>query len=277
MTYRGATGLLVTVVAVSSAAWSIHTAAEVAGLPFQAVAVLIALLPHAAAVAAAAVVVLRAPAWWRRAGLAYVAAFTALESVGLVQIVTYASQHEVGEVVWIVATSSLALATAILSVLAVRRVPAEDEDSTPGPPKWAAVIAGLLLVASSVFAWSVTEHAPAGRWTFTLGHASPGVLVGSLAGMAVIAGITAVVAISSEQAVVVGAAAGLLASRPPALSVFADPSWRDANAMLAAGWWIALVAQTLLVAAAVMAVVRREGTPTRPRPECPPTSNSPYS
>lgn len=59
------------------------------------------------------------------------------------------------------------------------------------------------------------------------------------------------VAASSERPVVVGAAGGLLASRPLALSVFADPTRQDANVVLAAGWWLALVAQVLLVAALV--------------------------
>lgn len=159
-TYRGATSLLVVAVAVSSAAWNISTGTQAGGVPLKWLAVLIALLPHVAAVAA--VLVLRASAWWRRAaGLC-----GGLHGVGVGGTRAdraVATQFETGEVAWSVATSSLALATAALAVLALRRVPEEGEDSVPGPSKWMAVVAGLLLVASSLFAWSGTEHAPAGR------------------------------------------------------------------------------------------------------------------
>lgn len=256
MTLRGATSLLVVVVAASSAAWGIHTTARAAVGPVPWEAMAVVLLPHVAAVAAAALV-LWAPAWWRRAGLTYVAAFTTLEAVGLVRIVPFASQYATGTLVWDVATSGLALLTAVLAVVVLRDVPVEGDGSPAGPFRWAAVAAGLLLVAASVFATSVSSNAPAGRWTFTLGHASTGVLVGSLVGMTVVAGITAVVAASSDRALVVGAAAGLLASRPLAVSVLADRTWQDADAVLAAGWWITLVAQVLLVGALVALLAPR--------------------
>lgn len=58
---------------------------------------------------------------------------------------------------------------------------------------------------------------------------------------------------------VVGAAAGLLASRPLALSVFADPTRQDADVVLAAGWWLALAAQVLLVVALAGILARGGG------------------
>lgn len=258
MMHGGATRLLVVVVAVSSTAWNVHTTAQVDGVPFPWVAALIALLPHAAAVAAA-LLLPRVSTWWRRAGLAYVAAFAALESVGLVQIVPFVSQFGVAEVAWSVATSSLALVAAVLAVLALRRMASEGETSTPGALRWTVVVAGLLLVASSMFAWTVTEHAPAGRWTFTLAHGSTGVLIGSLVGMAVVAGITAVVAASSERSLLAGATVGLLASRPLTPGIFADRTWQDADAMLAAGWGLALAAQLLLVIALPALIGRGAG------------------
>lgn len=216
MTLRGTRSLLVVTVAVSSAAWSIVTSAQATAGPLPWAPMVVALLSHVAAVAAA-VLVLRASGWWRRAALAYMAAFAALEAVGLVQIWPFASQYETYAVVWSIATSLLAVTAAVLCVRVLRRMDVGGDGSVPSPLRWAAVTAGLLLVASSVFAWSVSSQAPPGRWMFTLGLASTGVLVGSLVGMAVVTGITAV---------------------------------------LAAGWWIALAAQLLLVAV-LAALVRR--------------------
>lgn len=256
MSRAGTTLVLAVVVAVSSALWVIATTTQATAVPFQWAPMLIALLPHATAVTAA-IVVWRAPAWWRRASLAYVAAFTALEAVGLVQILPFASQFDTGMLMWSLATSSLAVVTAVLAVVLLRDVGTEGDSSVPGPFRWVAAAAGLLLVASSMFAWSVTEHAPSGGWTFTLSHAFVGVLVGSLVGMAMLVALTAVVALSSDRALVVGATVGLLASRPVALGIFADRTWQDANATLAAGWWLALVAQSLLVVALVGLLTRR--------------------
>ncbi len=256
MSRAGTTLVLVVVVAASSALRGIAMTAQATAAPFPWAPTLIALLPHVTAVAAA-VLVWQASAWWRRASLAYVAAFTALEAVGLVQIVPFASQFDTGMLLWSLATSSLALVTAVLAVVLLRDVSTGGDGSGCGPFRWVAVAAGLLLVASSMFAWSVSEPAPSGGWTFTLGHASVGVLVGSVVGMAVVAGLTAVVAASSDHALVVGTTVGLLVSRPVALGIFADRTWQDANAMLAAGWWLALVAQALLVMALVGLLNRR--------------------
>lgn len=250
MTFRGTTSLLVVVVAVSSAAWGIFTTAQVATVPLQLAPTLLALLPHAAAIAAA-VLVLRASAWWRRAALTFVAAFAAIEAVGLVQIWPFASQFETYALAWSVATSSLALVTVVLAAVALRRMDAEGDSAVSLLFRMAAVAGGLLLAASSLFAWSVSSTAPTGSWIFALSRASVGVVVGTVVGIAVVAGITAVVAASSERSRIVGAIVGLLASRSLALSVFADRTWQDADAMLAAGWWIALVAQVLLVVALV--------------------------
>ena len=246
MTRTGTTSLLAILVAVSSAAWDLSSTGQAAPAPFPWASAAMAVLPHAAAVVAA-ILVLRGSTWWRHAGLAYLAAFTALESVGLVQIVPFASQFGTGMLWWSVATSGLSLVTAVLIVVVLRDVRATEDSTVPGPVRGAVVAAGLLLVTASTLAWTVTPHARAGHWTFTLGHASPGVLVGTSIGMAVLVGITAVVALSSERSLVVGATAGLLASRPLAVSLFVDRTWQDADAMLAAGWWLALIAQVLLV------------------------------
>ncbi len=164
---------------------------------------------------------------------------------------------------WSLATSSLALVTAGLAVVVLREGRTNDDGAGFGLFRWVAVAGGLLLVASSMFAWSVSESAPSGGWTFTLSHASVGVLVGSVVGMAAVAGLTAVVAASSDHALVVGTTVGLLASRPVALGIFTDRTWQDANAMLAAGWWLALVAQALLVVALVGLLGRRaDNAPT---------------
>ncbi len=91
MSRAGATLVLAVVVAVSSALWGIATTAQATAELFPWVPTLVALIPHVTVVAAA-ILVWRAPAWWRRASLAYVAAFTALEAVGLVQIVSVATR-----------------------------------------------------------------------------------------------------------------------------------------------------------------------------------------
>lgn len=248
MALRHTTGLLAVLVAVSSAGWDISTSVQATDLPFPWGPAMMVLLPNVAAVAAA-VLVLRATPWWRRAGLSYLGAFTTLEAVGLVQIVPFASQYRAGVLWWSVATSTLALVAASLSMVALRDGRVEGDSRVPGPARWAAVLAGLLVVASSTLAWSVSAHAPAGRLTFSLGHASTALWIGTIVGMVVVVGITAVVATSSERSVVVGAAAGLLASRSLALSVFADPTWQETDVVLAAGWWLVLAAQVLLVAA----------------------------
>lgn len=248
MALRGTTSLLVVVVAASSAAWNIYASAQATVVPFQWVSMLLALLPHMVAVAAAGLVLRPSAWWWRRAALAYVAAFAATIAGGLAHIGPLATQFAMGPLVWHVATSSLALVAAVLAVLALRdgHADATGDSRVPGPFRWASVAGGLLLIASSMFA---TSASPAGFWIFTLSRASTGVLVGSLVFMAVIAGITAVVATSSQRSLVAGATAGLLASHPLALGIFADRTWQDANASLAAGWWTTLVAQVLLVGA----------------------------
>ena len=248
MTLRGATRLLVVVVAVSSAGWNLHISAQATEVPFPWVPTFIALLPHVVAIVAA-FLVRRVSPWWRCAALTYVAAFAALEAVALVQIVPFASQYETESLVWSVATSSLALTAAVVAVMALRREDPEPEHSPPSPLRWAAVAGGLLLVASSLFAWSVSSTAPTESWIFVLGRASIGMVVGSVVGMAVLAGITAVVAASPRRSMAAGATAGLLASRPLALSVFTDSTWEQANAELVAGWWLALGGQALLVVA----------------------------
>lgn len=95
MALRPTTGLLAILVAMSSAGWDIHTSVQATDLPFPWVPAMIVLLPPVAAVAAG-VLVLRAGPWWRRAGLSYLGAFTALEAVAIVQIVPFASQYRAG-------------------------------------------------------------------------------------------------------------------------------------------------------------------------------------
>ena len=250
MTLRGTTSLLGVVVAGSSAAWNLHIAARANEVPFQWAPTVLALLPHAAATAAA-ILVLRASTWWRSAALTYIAAFAALEAVGLVQIWPFASQYETYALAWSVATSSLALVAAGLAVVALHRMDAEGDSAVSPLFRWTAVAGGLLLAASSLFAWSVSSTAPTGSWIFALSRASVGAVVGAVVGIAVVVGITAAVAGSSERSRIVGATIGLLSARSLALSVFADRTWQDADAMLVAGWWIALVAQVLLVVALV--------------------------
>lgn len=250
MGLRATTALLGTLVAVSSAAWSVHTSLRAADVPFPWVPAMLDLLVHVGAVVAAVLVVRAAP-WWRRAAFGYLAAFMALEALGLVQILPFASQYESGVLWWSVATSLLALLAALLAVTALRGMGEDDDHAVPGVFRWAAVVAGLLIVGSSTLAWVVSPQASAGRLTSSLGHASTGVWVGTITGMVVVAGIAAVVATSSQRPLVVGATAGLLASRPVAVTVFADPSWQDSDMVLAAGWWLALVAQVLLVVALI--------------------------
>lgn len=259
MTARAATSLLAVLVAVSSAGWAIYTAVQATEVPVPWLGASVVLLPNVAAVAAA-VLVLRAGPWWRRAALAYLGALTALEALGLVRIVPYASQFHAGAVSWSVATSMLALVTAVLAVVVLRREGAERHRAVPGPFRWPAVLAGLLVLASSTLAWGVSAGAPGGRMTFTLGHASIAVWVGTIAGMVVVAGITAVVATGTDRSVVVGATGGLLASRPLAVTALTDRTWQDADMVLAAGWWLALVAQVLLVVALVGMLARGRGT-----------------
>lgn len=263
MALRGTTSLLVVVVAASSAAWNIFATAQATEVSFQWVPVLLTLLPHMVAVAAA-VLVLRPSGWWRRAALAYAAAFAATIAGGLGQIGPLATQFATGSLVWHMATSSLALVAAVLAVVALRdgHADATGDSRVPAPFRWAAVAGGLLLIASSMFAVSAS---PAGFWIFTLSRASTGILVGSLVFMAVIAGITAVVAASSERSLVAGATAGLLASHPLALGIFADGTWQDAGASLAAGWWLTLVAQVLLVGALAAFLRPDAGRTTGPR------------
>lgn len=251
MTLRGTTALLAILVAVSSAGWAVHTSVQAMEVPAQwVVPTMMGLLPHAAA-AVAAVLVLRATPWWRRAALGYLAAFMSLEAVGLVQIVPFASQLRTGVLWWSMATSALALLAVALTVIALRGMRVGGDDAVPGSLRWAAVVAGLLIVGSSTVAWVVSPQAPNGRLTSGLGQASTGVLIGTILGMVVVAAITAVVATSAKRSLVVGAGAGLLASRQLAVSVFADPTWQDAAMVLAAGWWLALAAQVLLVVSLV--------------------------
>lgn len=250
MARRGTTGLLAILVAVSSASWQLATSVQATGIPFPWGPAMVALLPEVAAVAAGLLVVRAAP-WWRRAGLGYLGAFMALEALGVVQIVPLGSQFQVGFLWWSGTTSALALVVAVLIVVVLRDTSAEGDDAVPGPFRWAAVTAGLLLVGSSTVAWSVSANAPAGRLTFGLSHASSAVWIGTIAAMAVLVGITAVVATSAKRSLVVGASAGLLASHPLALGIFLDWTWHDAGVVLAAGWWLALAAQLLLVVALV--------------------------
>lgn len=254
----GTTALLAILVAVSSAGWAIHTSVQATEVPFPWVPAMADLLVNVAAVVAA-ILVLRAVSWWRRAALAYLAAFLSLEAVGLVQILPFASQYQAGVLSWSVATSALALVAALLAVAALRDTGEEDDDAVPGVFRWAAVLGGLLIVGSSAFAWVVSPQAPAGRLTPSLSHASTGVWIGTIVGMVVVAGIAAVVATSSERPLVVGATAGLLASRPLAIAIFADPSWRTIDMTLAAGWWLGLIAQVLLVMALVATLATSAG------------------
>lgn len=246
----GTTALLAILVAASSAGWAIYTSVQATEVPFPWVPAMADLLGNVAAVVAA-ILVLRAVSWWRRAALGYLAAFLSLEALGLVQILPFASQYQAGVLSWSLATSVLALVAALLAAAALRDTGQEGEDGVPGVSRWAAVLGGLLIVGSSAFAWVVSPQAPAGRLTPSLSHASTGVWVGTIMGMVVVAGIAAVVATSSERPLVVGATAGLLASRPVAVTIFADPTWRTTDMALAAGWWLALVAQVLLVVALV--------------------------
>lgn len=250
MTLRGTAGPLGMLVAVSSTGWLLYTSVQATGTPVQSVPAMLALLPKVAALAAG-VLVMRAAPWWRRAALGYLGAFMALEALGLVQIVPIGSPFQVAALWWSGTTSALALVGAVLTVVVLRDMRGEGDDSVRGPFRWAAVTAGLLLVVSSALAWSVSANAPAGRLTFGLSHASIVVWIGTIVAMVVLAGITAVVATSSARSLVVGATAGLLVSHPLAISVFADRTWQDAGLVLAAGWWLALAAQVLLVVALV--------------------------
>ncbi len=246
---RGTTTLLAILVAASSAGWAIHTSLQATG-PFPWVPATMGLLPHVAAVGSA-VLVLRATTWWRRAALGYLVAFMSLEGLALVQTLPFTSQYQTGVLWWSLATSALALLAAALAAVALRDRRDEGDHAVPGAFRWLAAVAGLLIVGSSTVAWVVAPQAPAGRLTSGLGQASTGVWIGTILGMVVVAGIAAVVATSSERPLVVGATAGLLAARPLAVGVFADPTWRDSDMVLAAGWWLALVAQVLLVVALV--------------------------
>lgn len=176
-----------------------------------------------------------------------------------------------GALWWSVITSLVALVAAALAIAALLDMPADGSTGTaPAAFRWLAVVAGLLLVGSSAFAWSVSPNAPAGRLTLTLLQGSAAVWATAILGMVVVAVITAVVAVSSSRPLVVGAAAGLLGASPLAVIVFTDPTWREAGAALAAGWWLALAAQ-LLLAVALLGLLNRRAQPAEPAPGLLPT------